>query len=88
MKSYDIATGRIKSLSSAPVYNTLNEQFAEKQKISWNIHPGTIEYKEQLKSSFENLIASAMNNAEAGDNNRAVINLIKAKTIKERLMLI
>lgn len=87
MKSYDIATGRIKVNIPDPV-EELNNRVSAQQEMDWKRNPVTIEYKALLQEQFDNYIQSAMNNAEAGDNNRAAINLIKAKTIKERLMLI
>jgi len=54
-------------------------------KNSWLLYPVTIEYKNELQKEFNKLIEYAMFCAEKGDNERAAINLIRAKTIKEKL---
>lgn len=60
-------------------------EISQQAKDAWSVHPVTVDYKESLNQEFNKLIESAMNNAEKGDNDRAILNLIKAKTIKEKL---
>lgn len=87
MKSYDIATGRIK-INIPEIRDEETKRVSEQQKSVWLNHPVTIAYIEEVNKQYTEYIQAAINNAEAGDKDRAVINLIKAKTIKEQIEFI